>query len=52
MFGNELMKFVISSAVALLDGHSGLFQFVQISNVGSFRANLVDATFTDIPVSW
>lgn len=38
MFGNELMKFVISSAVPLLDGH-GLFQFVQISNVDTFRAN-------------
>lgn len=48
MFGNELMKSVISSAVPLLDGHSGSFQFVQVSNVGTFRA----PTFMDIPVLW
>lgn len=51
MFGNELMKFVIFSAVALLDGHSALFRFVQISNVDIFRANLGDPTFMDILVS-
>lgn len=39
------MKFVISSAVLLLDGHSGSFQFVWISNVGTFRADLLDPSF-------
>lgn len=51
MVGNELMKLVISNAVLLLDGHSGSFQFVQSSNVCTFRAYLLDPAFMDIPVS-
>ena len=36
----------------LFSMHSGSFQFVQISNVGTFRGDLLDPSFMAIPVSW
>lgn len=41
MFAGELGKFVILHAVPLLAGHNNSFQFVQISSVGTFRADLL-----------